>query len=136
MVDFVSKEKRARIMRGSKSKNTKPELAVRAALRSMGIGYRLHRKDLPGRPDIAMIGRKKAIFVHGCFWHQHIDPECPISRKPESNTEFWNEKFAGNKARDQRNATALRDAGFDVLTIWECEVNDGSYTSKVDAFLN
>lgn len=123
-------------MRGSKSKNTKPELSVRAALRSMGIGYRLHRRDLPGRPDIAMIGRKKAIFVHGCFWHQHLATSCPISRKPESNTEFWNEKFAKNNARDARNEQALKEIGFQVLTIWECEVTDGSFVSKIEAWLD
>ncbi len=122
-------------MRGSRSKDTKPELAVRSFLRSLGVGYRLHRKDLPGRPDIAMIGRRQAIFVHGCFWHQHLDPECPISRKPESNTAFWNQKFETNKARDFRNEAKLVESGFQVLTIWECHVADGSFENQVRLFL-
>ena len=136
MVDFVSKEKRSRIMRGSRSKDTKPELAVRAYLRANSIGYRLHRKDLPGRPDIAMMGRRKAIFVHGCFWHQHLDPSCPISRKPESNTDFWNAKFDANRIRDERNEKNLLGHGFDVLVIWECDVASGAFQAKIDQFLN
>ncbi len=123
-------------MRGSKSKDTKPELAVRRALREMRIGYRLHHKDLPGRPDIAMLGRKKAIFVHGCFWHQHLDPNCPISRRPESNTRFWNEKFARNRERDALSHRQLAEGGFEVLTIWECYVQDGSYIDRLAAFLS
>ena len=135
MIDFVSREKRANIMRGSKGQNTRPELAVRAYLRSLKIGYRLHRKDLSGRPDIAMMGRKKAIFVNGCFWHQHLAAECPISRKPASNTEFWKKKFNSNRARDARNEAALRSGGFQVLTLWECEIADGTFRSKIDRFL-
>lgn len=122
-------------MRGSKSKDTKPELAVRAALRSMGVGYRLHRKDLPGRPDIAMIGRRKAIFVHGCFWHQHLDPTCPISRKPDSNTDFWNEKFTRNRERDAKNLKQMEEAGFETLTLWECEVASGMLENRLRRFL-
>lgn len=123
-------------MRGSKSKDTKPELAVRRELRRLGVGYRLHRKDLPGKPDIAMLGRRKAIFVHGCFWHQHMDPSCPISRKPESNTSFWEEKFRKNRERDHRNECSIKDAGFQCLVIWECEVADGSFHSKLVEFLD
>lgn len=123
-------------MRGSRSKDTKPELAVRSYLRKLGVGYRLHRKDLPGRPDIAMIGRRKAIFVHGCFWHQHMEPSCPISRKPDSNTAFWNSKFEANKMRDERNEKALIDNGFEVLTLWECEIGDRTFEAKANAFLD
>lgn len=123
-------------MRGSRSKDTKPELAVRSYLKELGVGYRLHRKDLPGRPDIAMIGRRKAIFVHGCFWHQHSDPSCPISRKPESNTSFWEAKFKANTARDVRNEKALSEYGFEVLTLWECAVVDGTFKALVDAFMD
>lgn len=122
MVDFVSPEKRSRIMRGSKSTDTRPELLVRRLLREMGIGYRLHRKDLPGRPDIALIGRKKAIFVHGCFWHQHEALNCPIARHPTSNEQYWQSKFARNKQRDIEDRGKLENAGWDVKVVWECDL--------------
>lgn len=136
MVDFVSKDKRSRIMRGSKSKDTKPELAVRRALRQRGVGYRLHLKRLPGSPDIAMLGRKKAIFVHGCFWHQHSDEDCRVARLPASNMNFWSAKFERNRERDTANESALRNAGFDVLTIWECQIVDGSFEQVLTDFLS
>ncbi|MCJ8190712.1 very short patch repair endonuclease [Sphingomicrobium aestuariivivum] len=135
MADFVSREKRANIMRGSKAKDTRPELAVRRLLHGMGYRFRLHRKDLPGKPDIAFVGRKKAVFVHGCFWHQHLDPKCPISRKPSSNTEFWDQKFATNRARDERHEAALKDLGWDVLTIWECEIQQAKLGERLAAFI-
>lgn len=101
-----------------RSKNTKPELAVRAGLRSLCIRYRLHRKDLPGRPDIVIPSRKIAIFVHGCFWHRH---RCRLGRAtPAINIAFWEAKFAANKLRDRRAATALRKLGWQVVEIWEC----------------
>lgn len=123
-------------MRGSKSKNTKPELAVRRALRSMGVGYRLHRRDLPGKPDIAMIGRRKAIFVHGCFWHQHDDPDCKVVRRPVSNTPFWNAKFARNIERDCEHEAELQSAGWKILTVWECEVASGEFIEKLWCFID
>ena len=135
MVDFMSREKRANIMRGSKSKDTRPELAVRRMLYALGYRFRVHRKDLPGKPDIAFIGRKKAIFIHGCFWHQHLDKDCPISRRPESNIEFWNEKFARNRERDLRNAEDLRQMGWDVSTVWECDLSKDGLAEKLQAFL-
>lgn len=135
MVDFVSREKRANIMRGSKSKDTRPELAVRQLLHGLGYRFRVHRRDLPGKPDLAFIGRKKAIFVNGCFWHQHLDGECPISRKPESNTNFWNEKFRANRERDARNAQRLAAEGWDVLTIWECETKKAGLRHELVEFL-
>lgn len=136
MVDFVTPEKRSRIMRGSKSKDTKPELVVRRLLWGMGFGYRLHRRDLPGRPDIAFIGRRKVIFVHGCFWHQHEAVGCPIARRPTSNEHFWQSKFARNKERDQENRRRLEAAGWAVLNIWECDLLDlPSLEGKLQAFL-
>lgn len=122
-------------MRGSRSKDTRPELAVRRALREMNVGYRLHRRDLPGKPDIALIGRRKAIFVHGCFWHQHDDPSCKVARRPASNSAFWEAKFQRNIERDEKNESELVAAGWTVLTIWECEIADAAFLSKLNKFL-
>jgi len=123
-------------MRGSRSKDTRPEIAVRRALRAMGVGYRLHRRDLPGKPDIAVIGRRKAIFVHGCFWHQHGDPDCNIVRRPSSNTPFWNDKFSRNVERDRQHVADLVAAGWKVLTIWECEIASGELIAKLRRFID
>lgn len=122
-------------MRGSKSKNTKPELIVRQALRQIRTGYRLHRKDLPGKPDIAFIGLRKAIFVHGCFWHQHDADECPISRKPESNSNFWQAKFAATKKRDEQDKRALLAKGWDILEVWECQLGEPELSERLSNFL-
>ena len=103
-----------------KGKNTKPELQIRKALWRKGIrGYRLHPKTVPGKPDIAFIGKKKAIFIHGCYWHA-----CPLCKpqKPKTHSVFWNEKFKKNKERDQRKEKELKEAGWTVLTIWECQL--------------
>lgn len=124
MVDFVSAEKRSNIMRGSRSKNTRPELRVRQLLHAMGYRFRIHFRSAPGKPDIAFPRRRKAILVHGCFWHQHQDPHCPVARRPSSNTAYWSEKFARNQERDEQTEDALRSAEWDVLTIWECELVD------------
>jgi len=120
MVDNISKEKRTKIMRSIRPKNTKPELFVRKLLTEMGYRYRLHLKDIPGRPDIAFIGRKKAIFVNGCFWHAHIN--CPIAHIPDNK--FWREKLAENKARDKRSLANLKSLGWESLILWECELQD------------
>ncbi|GBQ98129.1 DNA G:T-mismatch repair endonuclease [Acetobacter nitrogenifigens DSM 23921 = NBRC 105050] len=113
---------RSRIMRAVKSANTAPELAVRRLLFSLGYRYRLHRKDLPGSPDIVFAGRRKVIFVHGCFWHGH---DCKRgARAPKTNAEYWRSKITRNIERDRRNAAALRDQGWRSLTLWECEIGD------------
>jgi len=125
MADHISKEKRSKIMRSIRSKDTKPELIVRRILTSMGYRYRLHRKDIPGRPDIAFIGKKKAIFVHGCFWHVHEN--CPISHVP--GNEFWQKKLEANRARDFRALSELTLQGWKVLTLWECELKDENHIS-------
>jgi len=130
MVDFVSAEKRSNIMRGSRSKNTRPELRVRRLLHAMGYRFRIHGNRLPGKPDVVFPGRKKAILVHGCFWHQHDDPACKVARQPSSNTAYWSEKFARNRERDTRNLDALSAAGWSVLTVWECEIHDTSSLEK------
>jgi DNA mismatch endonuclease (patch repair protein) len=118
MSDVVSSEKRCRMMSGIRGKDTKPELAVRRYLHSRGYRFRLHRKDLPGRPDIVLPKYNAAIFVHGCFWHRHKD--CRFAYNPKSKIEFWQAKFAGNVKRDEEARQALLDLGWRVMLIWEC----------------
>lgn len=120
MTERMSKENRSKIMRSIKSKDTKPELAVRRLLTDMGYRYRLHRKDIPGSPDIAFIGRKKAIFVNGCFWHGHEG--CVIAHTPSSK--LWKDKLRANKKRDQKVLGELSKLGWKVLVIWECALKD------------
>lgn len=115
------------------SKNTAPELIVRRLLHAMGYRFRLHRKDLPGTPDIVLPKLRKAIFVHGCFWHSH---GCKIGQPPKSKLEFWEPKLARNKARDAEKSSLLRQAGWDVLTLWQCEVKERtSLQKRLRAFL-
>lgn len=107
-------------MSGIRGKNTKPELLVRSMLFKAGYRFRLHRKDLPGTPDIVMPGRRVAIFIHGCFWHRHHD--CSLARLPKSNAEFWKIKLSGNERRDQIKYSQLANLGWRVLVIWECAI--------------
>lgn len=117
-----------------RSKGTKPEMTVRRLLHSMGYRYRLHRRDLPGSPDLVFPKWRKAIFVHGCFWHQH--PGCRISRQPKSNRDYWVPKLERNTARDAEHQAQLREMGWEVLVIWECEVRSGaSFVTKAADFL-
>lgn len=111
------------------SKDTAPELTVRKVLRSMGFtGYRIHRKDLPGKPDIAFIGKKKAILIHGCFWHGH---DCKEGiRKPKSNLEYWIPKIEKNHQRDEATLEKLNKAGWDVLSVWDCELCNIDWLKK------
>jgi len=102
-----------------RSKDTKPEVTIRKILHRMGYRFRLHRKDLPGRPDIVLPRHKKIILVQGCFWHGHT---CRLASKPKSNAGYWSEKIVKNKERDERNVHTLQEAGWEVLEIWECEV--------------
>jgi DNA mismatch endonuclease (patch repair protein) len=113
--DAVTSARMSRI----RKKNTAPELTVRAALRRLGVHYRLHAEELPGTPDIVVRKLRKAIFVHGCYWHRHEG--CRLTTTPKNNSEFWVEKFAGNVARDARKESALRALGWDVLVIWQCQ---------------
>jgi DNA mismatch endonuclease (patch repair protein) len=101
------------------SKDTQPELIVRRLLTEMGLRYRLHRRDLPGKPDIVFGPRRLVLFVHGCFWHRHRG--CRMASTPSANAAFWQTKFDANTARDRRNTTALKRAGWRVAVIWECE---------------
>ncbi len=102
-----------------RNKNTAPEWVVRRALYGLGVRYRLHRRDLPGTPDIVVGRLRTAIFVHGCYWHRH--PGCSRTTTPSTRREFWEAKFAANTARDRRKEEALRAAGWRVLVVWECE---------------
>ncbi|MBV9761890.1 MAG: DNA mismatch endonuclease Vsr [Acidobacteriaceae bacterium] len=108
-------------MRAIRSKDMKPELAVRSLVHRMGYRYRLHRHDLPGRPDLVFPGRKKVIFVHGCFWHCH---NCKTAHVPKSNRDYWEPKLERNRTRDARNLVVLKTAGWQSLVLWECELND------------
>lgn len=112
---------RSENMRRIRSKDTGPETAVRGILRALGYtGYRLHRKDLPGKPDIAFIGRKKTVLIHGCFWHGH---DCKEGlRKPKSNLDYWLPKIERNRQRDAAHLAELTRLGWSVLTVWECEL--------------
>ncbi|MCY4128976.1 MAG: DNA mismatch endonuclease Vsr [Gammaproteobacteria bacterium] len=90
----------------------------------LGYRYKLHRGDLPGKPDLVFSGRKKAIFVNGCFWHRHPDPECKLARMPKSRLDFWRPKLEGNAIRDKKNPAALSSLGWSVLVVWECQLRD------------
>lgn len=121
-------------MQSVKTKDTGPEQTIRRALFGAGYRYRLHRRDLPGSPDIVFPSRKKAIFVHGCFWHGH---ECAKGRPSKSRTEYWGPKIAANCARDARNVRDLQDKGWDVLVVWQCELADlESAFSRVIRFVD
>lgn len=118
MTDVVNPATRSRMMAGIRSRDTKPEIIVRKALFAAGFRFRLHRKDLPGRPDVALPGRKVAVFVHGCFWHEHTG--CRYAKTPATRREFWETKLAANVERDRRAREALLSAGWRVLIVWEC----------------
>lgn len=123
MSDVFGPEKRSAVMRRVRAKDTGPEMKVRRALTAMGARYRLHRKDLPGSPDIVMPGRRLALFVHGCFWHGH---DCPRgARAPKANADYWSAKIGRNRARDLRNLSDLADRGWRCEVIWECELKSG-----------
>lgn len=118
-------------MQGNKRKDTKPELLVRKALREAGYtGYRLQWKKAPGRPDIAFPGRKIAIFIDGCFWHHHEG--CKYATTPATNTEYWETKFATNKARDKRDRKLLEEDGWTVISIWECELKKDKLAETIN----
>jgi DNA mismatch endonuclease (patch repair protein) len=124
VTDVYSSEKRSAVMRQVKGRDTAPELKVRRALTALGARYRLHRADLPGKPDIVLPGRRLALFVHGCFWHGH---DCARgARVPKQNRDYWVGKVERNRARDAKNREALAGLGWRVETIWECELKDAA----------
>lgn len=130
-----SPEGRRRTMQAVKSKDTAPELTVRRLAHKMGYRFRLHRKDLPGKPDLVFPGRHRVIFVHGCFWHGH---DCIRgARVPKGNRDYWLKKIARNRARDQKNLERLTAAGWSSLVVWECNMrNEKELTSQVRDFLS
>ncbi len=119
-MDTVSTETRRKIMQSIRSTNSKPEVRVRSVLHANGFRFRIHNKNLPGTPDIVLSKYKTVILVHGCFWHRHQN--CRFASVPQSNTEFWMEKFERNVQRDRKNLEELKDAGYDVIVLWECEL--------------
>ena len=126
---------RSENMRRIRGKNTGPEIAVRKLLRGLGFtGYRIHRKELPGKPDVTFIGRKKTVMIHGCFWHGH---DCKEGlRKPKTNCEYWLPKIEGNRRRDEIHLAELSAMGWSVLTVWECELLvPATLTRKLKAFM-
>ncbi|MCD5985098.1 very short patch repair endonuclease [Pseudomonas sp. CDFA 610] len=121
-MDVVDSATRSRMMSAIKGKNTRPELLVRKFLHAHGFRFRLHRKDLPGNPDIVMPKLKTCIFVHGCFWHRHAG--CRYATMPKTRPLFWAEKFAKNVKRDLQSSLTLQQSGWRVITIWECQLKD------------
>ncbi|WP_080427147.1 very short patch repair endonuclease [Burkholderia ubonensis] len=119
-VDRLRSAQMARI----KGRDTKLEMRVRRALYASGLRYRLYMKDLPGKPDIVFRSRRIAVFVHGCFWHQHPDPACKLARMPKSKLEFWQPKLAGNRLRDVKVREQLEARGWHVIEVWECQTSD------------
>jgi len=133
MVDRVSEARRSYIMSRVGSKDTAPELNVRRLLHRIGYRYRLHARDLPGRPDICFSARRKVVFVHGCFWHGH---ECRYGRLPKSRIDYWRDKIAANRARDLDRIVALAGLGWSPLVVWQCETRDlEALTAKLTGFL-
>ncbi|MCG3132810.1 MAG: Very short patch repair protein [Phycisphaerae bacterium] len=133
-MDTLSPEQRSERMSRVRSKDTKPELVVRRLVHGAGYRYRLHRRELPGCPDLVFPARRKVIFVHGCFWHRHAD--CPNCRLPKSRLDFWEPKLKANHDRDRRNERLLRKGGWSVLVVWECEVRErDALARRVRAFM-
>lgn len=133
-MDKLSPARRSENMRRIRSRDTSPERVLRKLIHSLGYRFRLHRKDLPGKPDLVFPGRNKVIFIHGCFWHLHSG--CREGRVPSSRGEYWGPKLARNKSRDAQNACALLEDGWDVLVVWECELkNMQAVTEALQDFL-
>lgn len=132
-MDTVSTPVRSEIMRRVLSVDTKPEMKVRRMIHALGFRYRLHDRNLPGKPDLVFSSRRKAIFVNGCFWHGH---DCEAAKLPSSNVDYWRVKQDRNVARDRRNLKAIAEAGWRTLVVWECELrNPGRSRKKILAFL-
>ena len=135
VVDTLTPAERSERMGRVRSTDTRPEMVVRRLVYSLGFRYRLHSGSLPGKPDLVFAGRRKVIFVHGCFWHRH-GARCPLTRLPKSKLDFWKPKLEQNRARDRKNTRALRVAGWDILVVWECQLrNIDSVRQRVKTFL-
>jgi DNA mismatch endonuclease (patch repair protein) len=136
MADTLSPAARSQRMAAVRGKDTKPELRVRKLVHALGYRFRLHRADIPGRPDLVFPSRRRVIFVHGCFWHRHPDENCPLARLPKSRLDFWLPKLDGNRRRDLSVLAQLGEQGWRSLTLWECELTDMVRVgAKVRAFL-
>jgi DNA mismatch endonuclease (patch repair protein) len=134
MTDKVSREQRSANMRAVRSRNTQPEVRVRQIAHALGYRFRLHFRKLPGNPDIAFPGRRKAVFVHGCFWHRHKG--CRRASIPKSNRAFWRAKLARNASRDAEELAAIRKQGWRALVVWECEIkNERRLAARLRRFL-
>lgn len=132
--DVFTQAERSAAMAAVKGRGTKPEMIVRRLVHGLGYRFRLHRKDLPGKPDLVFAGRRAVIFVHGCFWHGH---DCARgARQPKQNAAYWTAKIARNRARDAQSEGALADAGWRVLTVWECQMTDrAALATRLQGFL-
>ena len=136
MADTLTRVERSERMGRIQNKDTKPEMRIRKIVHGMGYRYRLHKANLPGKPDLVFAGRRKVIFVHGCFWHRHPDPSCSLARLPKSKLDFWVPKLEANRQRDEANVRELEQAGWDVLTIWECQLrNEKELKIRIQVFL-
>ena len=133
-MDNLTRKERSATMARVRSRNTKPELTVRRLIRGLGYRYRLHQAGLPGKPDVVFSKARKAIFVHGCFWHGH---SCPAgTNRPRSNLSYWRPKLSRNRQRDSANLSALRKLGWKTLVIWECQIgNSEGLRSRIGRFL-
>lgn len=133
-MDIIDKQARSSLMGRIRGKDTKPEMAVRRLAHRLGFRFRLHRRDLPGSPDLVFPGPQKVVFVHGCFWHRH--PGCRLAYEPKSNKAFWRKKFAANVTRDEKALADLKAQGWNPLVIWECEAKDAELVvSRLSAHL-
>lgn len=121
-MDTMPKEARSALMGRIRSKNSTPELLLRSELHRLGLRFRIHRKELPGTPDVVFVSARIAIFVHGCFWHQHS--KCKLASSPRSNVDYWEKKLERNVRRDAEAINSLRNLGWEVLVVWECETRD------------
>ena len=137
MTDKISKDRRSDNMRRIHSKDTKPEMSLRKLVHSLGYRYRLHRKNLPGHPDMVFTSRRKVIFMHGCFWHQHNNGSCKLRHTPKSNKKYWGPKLQRTRERDTTNLKRLEDQGWKCLVIWECELdNTKALIANIKHFLD
>lgn len=123
-MDTLTPEQRSERMSRVRGRDTKPELLVRRIAHEMGYRFRLHRRDLPGAPDLVFPSRSKVIFVHGCFWHRHMEPTCKLARMPKTRLDFWASQLENNRKRDAKNIVLLDERGWEILVIWECQTSD------------
>jgi len=128
--DKLTRRDRSALMSRVRTRDTGPELSFRKAIHKKGYRYRLHRSDLPGKPDVVFVARRKVIFIHGCFWHGHSD--CRKGKRPVTNVDFWNCKIEKNRERDARNQEALIGLGWSSFVLWECEINANVFDSALE----